>query len=469
LDFSRIFSWIDYLCPRELPGTIIAYAHQKAEEHNTATLLSIGGGCPGFMGARAGTMTSDRVVDLLLGCLHQDATRLNSSDLAEFSPDDWQAVLTLARNQRVQPLLYRRLASRSLPQDPPSEVMTRLRARYLRVASHGLRLQQELGDVVDALAAADVPVIALKGIYLASCVYDNVALREMNDIDVLVPRDTLRQASARLNALGYAPINPGSIDQDVAISHHLDLLIKDDRVAVEVHWNLTRPGLPYSIEPEELWQRMVPVRIAGRDLWSLALEDLILHLCVHTSYQHQFIFGLRPSCDLAEVLARHGADLDWDALLQRAERWRWQRGVFLALRLARDLVGADVPEEVLARLRPTGFDERIAHMARLQILGDTAVARELSPRFAIMWKERDTRHKVRAIMERVFLPRYQLAQRFGHEPTTRSIMMLYVWRLRELMRRYARQAWDLRRGDTAITDLTDRRNQLAVWLSEKAI
>jgi hypothetical protein len=42
---------------------------------------------------------------------------------------------------------------------------------------------------------------------------------------------------------------------------------------------------------------------------------------------------------IAEKIARLGSSLNWNIIIERACSWNWQRGVYLALLLARELAG----------------------------------------------------------------------------------------------------------------------------------
>jgi len=51
----------------------------------------------------------------------------------------------------------------------------------------------------------------------------------------------------------------------------------------------------------ELWQRVQTVTLDGIPYPILTPEDLLLHLCVHASYQHQFAFDLRSLWDIRQL------------------------------------------------------------------------------------------------------------------------------------------------------------------------
>ncbi len=320
-----------------------------------------------------------KLIELLLGCLHWEAGRIRLDDLAGLSEEEWDGFLALAAEQRIRPLLYQRLIERGLDAAVPERVLAALWDVQRQTALRTMGYQTELAALAMELAAQDVPLIALKGIWLARAIYGNPALREMNDIDVLVRREHLSVAMDILSQRGHTPTQEVDIEIDTATSQHLPRFIKSGVAGFEVHWSLCRLNQPYSIDTGELWERVVPAQIGRASLSGLAPEDLLLHLCLHTSYQHQFIFGLRPSCDIAAVIERYGAELDWAVVVERAQRWRWERGVYLALRLAADLVGAAVTESVLSALRPADLSETVLATARSQLFTEKAFSTETRP------------------------------------------------------------------------------------------
>ena len=84
----------------------------------------------------------------------------------------------------------------------------------------------------------------------------------------------------------------------------------------------------------------------GSEVRCLAPEDLLLALAVHGT-KHLWE-RLAWVCDVAALLNSRAAP-DWDFVLRRARESRVERMLYLALRLARGLLGAELPSEVLAR------------------------------------------------------------------------------------------------------------------------
>jgi len=212
-------------------------------------------------------------------------------------------------------------------------------------------------------------------------------------------------------------------------------------------------------------ERAVPVHVAGCDALTLSPEDLLLHLCVHTSYQHQFAFGLLPFCDIAETIARFGPAFDWQTTVARAERRGWQRGVYLTLRLAKELAGADVPPDILERLRPADMKQAALETVRAQIFTDANFDFSIPVPFAELLESRRLRDKIRIFRQRVFLPRAIIAAEYSVPMDSLRIYGCYPRRFVDVLRRHGQTLKKYRQNDAPLKSLARRTNLIANWLS----
>ncbi|MDD5167885.1 MAG: nucleotidyltransferase family protein, partial [Syntrophales bacterium] len=222
-------------------------------------------------------------------------------------------------------------------------------------------------------------------------------------------------------------------------------------------------------DPGGLWERAVPVQIAGCDALILSPEDLLLHLCLHTSYQHQFAFGLRPSCDIAETISYFGSSLDWQTIAERAALWGWQRGVYLALRMAEELVGAHVPRDMLERMQPANMTEGILETARDQVFTDARFAVTITKPFAEFLETRRLRDKVRIFWQRVFLPKAVIASLYSVPMNSLKIYGCYPRRLVDMLHRNGHSLKKYRQNDAPLQALSERTNIIANWLARPAV
>ena len=389
--------------------------------------------------------------------------------LDALSPADWQDLAARARRQRVRPMILKRLTALGGPAIVPAETWDALKAACTSITFSNMFLHAELGALVKAFDAEGIPLIALKGIHVATAVYGDLSAREMSDIDVLIAREHLERAAAIALANGYTSTEPLSVATDVAVSHHLAPLTKA-RARVEIHWNIVEPRRSFSIDPGPLFERSVPLTIPGARLRALGNEDLVLHLCAHTAYSHRFEFGLRSLCDLAALVERQGGNIDWALVARQADAWRWSRAIHLALDLARELLGAPVPDAVL-RSFGAGHDDRVRAAAKTEMLAGWDGTEQALP-FGVssLATIGGPREAWRHVMARVFVDPHELVRREGVAvESARWRGLLYLKRAFRLARR---DGPDLVRlmllGDRGLTEKTDRRDRLMSWLGLSA-
>jgi hypothetical protein len=402
--------------------------------------------------------------NILISCLKKSPDGPEKTGLTGLSPKDWDDLLDYASMQRIAPLLWHRLKQKNLHPCLPDTAVARLQEATRRNTMKNLRLNGEMARLLDELEKDSIPLIALKGIVMANAFYENIGLREMNDIDVIVPTDALERTAEILTGMGYRPAQPFSMDIILKTGMHLPKLIQKNTTIFEIHWNITSPGKPYSIEPHGLWQRAVPVEIAGRKVLILSPEDMLLHLCLHTSYQHPFVFGLRPFCDIAEAIDHYGSALNWQILTDRAFEQNWQRGIYLALLLAIDLSGASVPVEAIRRLAPNDISKTIVETARNQILTDKEFAQSIPAPFAEFLESRRLTDKLSIFFKRLFLPRITIAMAYDVPIDSPKLYGYYLRRLFDMLRRHKNTMKQYQGRDTAVMALAERTKAIADWI-----
>jgi hypothetical protein len=303
----------------------------------------------------------------------------------------WGATLRIADWHRLSPLLFCHLESRD---DAPGAVRTALERAYLANAARSVFIAATLRRMLDALLAADVPALLLKGAALVETVYPDPAQREMLDLDILVAPERLAAAGTALAPLGYRPL-PGldrsdrsSMQLQVGEHHGPALVGEDQLVAVELHRHVAIPGEGGRFDIDEFWRRARAAPTGEHLLPSP--EDLLLHVSLHFtrnrlggSYRRRHTGGaLAQICDIARVVEHE--QLDWEALVAAARSYRLEARVFLALFAAREL-GVPIPDGPLAELAPPGFDRNLGRrLVSLRVLraGDQMPVRSLRWMFA---------------------------------------------------------------------------------------
>jgi len=183
---------------------------------------------------------------------------------------DWECLIALAQRHGVAPMLYATLKKRGIM--PPPAIANQLRQIYLASASRNLHVFHELGNILRELQAANIPVIPLKGAYLAQAIYGNIALRPMSDVDLLVKPDEMTRALDILRALGYSSERSFDPITEQTISQHMPLMCKAGGLRVEMHWTIVNPRSNSRFGQNELnqvWSRAVPAKNRWRQIWTL--------------------------------------------------------------------------------------------------------------------------------------------------------------------------------------------------------
>lgn len=278
-------------------------------------------------------------------------------------PLDWDLVLTSAEAEGLAPALGFALRA-GAPAVMPTAVQERLAWHLAEATARHLTLRRELGRVLRAFARQGIPVIPLKGLVLAEALYLDPVLRAASDLDLLVRPEAVLAVDELLQSLGYRRLaDAHSWSFDLAYDR-ATLYAGPGGVHVDLHWSLlSEPRYTWNEgEALQVWDRTIKIQVAGEAALGLCPEDLLLYLAVHLAVHHG-LGGLLWYWDLALILGRWGAQLDWTALLERASSWKVRRALGFALLGCEIYFGPKIPVQVRAQLQPRG--PRAAALHRL--------------------------------------------------------------------------------------------------------
>jgi hypothetical protein len=413
-------------------------------------------------------MQLDPINQLLCNCLGSLSDVELAIILASVSSEEWEALILLSQNHRVSSQCYKRLKNPALSNCLPPHILEELKKNYLHTAYTNTLILNGLEKVLQAFNQGDIPVIPLKGIHLAENIYKNIALRVMGDVDLLVQKKDLEQIQRQLITLGYTS-RPYWLESEHDLLHSLPPFSKPNAADLDVHWDFENPDSPFKVDNDGLWQRAIPVKVAGVDVLSLSPEDFLLHLCMHTSYHHRFESGLRSLCDLSATLITYQSFLDWPLFLVRTHEWGVERCVFLSLHLAQLLVGAKVPTGLLDKIKPTNFDSRIEIFALEQIFPKIIKRQNVSVNIAKTLRQHSFKERIAMFIRFVFLSRSLMSMRYHLAPNSVKLIFCYPHRWFYLVTRYGYSIWKLIIGNKNAQKINQRDMnalELAEWLSK---
>ena len=403
-------------------------------------------------------------IRLLLAFLSEDSHQIEQIQPAEVNAADWQALAALSQEQGVAPLLYRRLKKMPGNADIPDTFLQNLREIYLSTLKRNLRMYKDVGQILRALAEQEIPVIPLKGVYLAEKVYGNIGLRSMVDVDLLLPRPDLARAMAVLEGLGYRALYSFDIELECQTRHHLPLLYRQGSKNLEIHWNLAPLDSPFHIAIEPLWERSQPAILEGVEVRTMDPEDLLLHLCFHAAYMDDFSNKLRSFCDIAWTMRIFREKLAWERLALHAQEWGAARSVWLALRIAHQLLGVSLPDMLIEKLQPTEYQPILESWAIEQIFAPS----KIGPKLAAVWAPQSWSQRLAHIFHGLFPPAWEMRQKYPGLIGRSSWHLAYLKHLEIVFKRHRESIWRLALGDTRVRDEVEQRskgNVLKAWMA----
>jgi hypothetical protein len=243
-------------------------------------------------------------------------------------------------SKSLLPLLSAAVRRNGVGVDGP--FLTVLRSAALREELRTKTYRRICHEVLSALTAAEIPIVALKGAVLADTVYSGPALRHSHDIDILLGEPDPSRAIGLVSSLGFAPpkekLGPGW--QDLRLEHESGL-------SLVFHRHFFRIPL-YNTAAAEMWARSQTQVITGVPVRTLSPADQLLHVCGHAA-SCASRESLRWVCDAWFLIGRYG-ELAWDVGLDCAVRNRLALPLSVTCGYLAEELRAPIPATFLRRL-----------------------------------------------------------------------------------------------------------------------
>jgi hypothetical protein len=283
-------------------------------------------------------------------------------------PLDWPALLMQAEQHGVFPLLAASLRE-VITDDPPLEIQTQLRSWQRAQAVFTLTLTAELFQVLERLLAFDIEARVTKGPALSVRCYGNAGMRQYGDLDLIVRDKDIERTTRTMLELGFEPKIPLSAIQVSKIPGEYVFTRNDKKIHIEFHTERTFRYYPQRPNIEQLFQRRAYVMIDGREVPALSIEDELVLICIHGA--KHFWERLLWIADVAALVSGKNA-VDWERAWAAAHEVGAERLLRLGLRLAIDVAGAALPEQVAAQVRSDSTTARLtAQIAKRLVAEDT--------------------------------------------------------------------------------------------------
>ena len=214
-------------------------------------------------------------------------------------------------------------AARSALEPPVSAALAFNRARGLALEALATRVAGRLED-------AAIPVLVLKGPFMARRLHGDIGMRMVNDLDLLVEPRHLAAARSVLAGLGFVSASPEGESHDL---HHTFEDPDGTLPRIDLHWRVHWYEESFSTA---MLKRSTPSADGVREPDP---EDDLAALLLY--YARDGFFGLRAPADIAAWWDVHGEAAGDEPVLARtwADHPRLRRPLLAACAVAESTVG----------------------------------------------------------------------------------------------------------------------------------
>jgi hypothetical protein len=265
----------------------------------------------------------------------------DASRLAAERPVDSDAFVDQCRECDVLPWVHHLLTTEDRTGLVGAQAIEHLGRLRTKVRNDTMLLLARAEQALDALIAAGVTPIALKGLDFLHRLYPTVDRRTVDDVDLLVRRRDLTTALEALRDAGWQLPPDDRATHYIRSSHHLPLRSPGPiTVDFELHWSLAQEER-YRIDTEGLFERARPLEIAGRHVLRLDDHDAVAHLLIH-HFSHYFDRRLKWLVDLQ--LIAESSRFDWETVAGRVRGWGGSAAAGVSLAHLRKLSPQLIPD-----------------------------------------------------------------------------------------------------------------------------
>lgn len=389
------------------------------------------------------------------------------NDISGLSNAQWQLLLDIAQEHRILPLLYWRLIKEH-SFELPEFVSRKLKLAFRQITFKSLRQRSQLLSLCKQFDSHQIPYIALKGSQLTE-LYPHPALRPMRDLDLLIPKTHIMTAYQLLIELGYYHTKDYQKDlaSYLALQKHLPLLIDpSNQLPVELHIRVLDSALfpdQDFTDEADFWQRSQSITLSGQSIRVMSATDLLLHLIIHSCYDHYFNNGPLIFSDLFYLLQTE--TIDWPQFWHMAQQRNISLGCLLVLEMLRhyyEMPIIEIPSALVSLQTEVARQAPSYALLTLQNYSERANQASLS----LLHQQHSLWGKINIIRQKLLPPRQLMGIKYPVDPHSFKVWKYYLYHIGKLLARIP-QYLSLRHQtelDHEAKDLARLKN----WLNQNA-
>ena len=345
---------------------------------------------------------------------------------------DFSKLLNIARDNNVSQRLYTLLREHH---DMPHGFMVEIRKDYFSTAARNTLIYSAFKNVIEAFNKNGIDAIAMKGIALAELIYQDIGLRGMSDVDLLIRKEDIKRANDALEGMGYYAVDLSRFDGGDSYLTTCDYRSKKPlSPSFHMHWHIVNSSIPASyllkINMDEIWRDAVQVMIADVPALTMSPHHFLIHLSEHAMRVTHSASKLIYLVDIKALAERYKDTLDWHKVVETSKNYGLDKFVYNILSFCKMNIAFDVPEVVLNNLKPDkiSFGEKMFYSITAKGNGFSGLSYLVH-----LAMNKSFVKKALFIFRTIFPPAWVLAKRYAYSSKDKNPALLYLYRIEEIV------------------------------------
>jgi len=369
---------------------------------------------------------------LILSCIKINPTLNELEQINDLIPEiqNWEYLISTIIDRGIGPLLHKKLPLLTNSLLIPETVKTKLNQVYYKTFSRSTILYDHFRKIAEAFVSQNIPLIALKGIYLSEWLYQDIGLRQFSDIDLLVKEEDSAKCITILSDFGYKTSESDMSEFVLAefendIVHYAPMVLHG--VSIELHINLHRKTEKYKVIIPVLWENSIPASVNGMQIKALNTNDLLIHLCLHLD-KHFWIGKVQFTCfnDITNVLEQFSNIMNWSEFIESCKFYKCDEIVFKYIVLIHKYMNAFVPSYIIHKYKFL-LMKRDEHLFCCYLKGSLDTSITLSAHIGYLKNVHSFFDKVRYLRDILFPSKAFMIQRYQIKNST-YVLLYYPYR-----------------------------------------
>ena len=329
----------------------------------------------------------------------------------------------LAQKHSLVPLVYHNIAQSSISKYLLEQSNKHsLKTCYLYTLKRNMLLSSELITLTKFFDTYVIPTLSFKGATLSQLLYNDIAMRQYGDLDILIKLENKEEVRYILKYLGYQEVLKLTPSQEKKWAKHnkdMGFWHSKKMIYIQIHWLLLDNDCPLQIDLTPIWDSPQTLLIEGYPIHTFPNEPLLVYLCIHGSQHLWSRIGWIK--DIDKLIRTH--TINWESISEKSTKNPFNRMFLLGLYLSYGLFNTPLPSSILLQFQ---------HQNWLNPLSISIINNWTNPQ-SMFHNTLTMLHLFPTLLLKFYYLKKMILNRLAHKEKPLSPFLLfkkYLWKLR---------------------------------------